>query len=277
MFLYAYRLLPPEKENRREEKLDLLKHGLSHSRHNGRYVLVAIALLSVVMAGVIVCSQSVFEAHALPSITLTVVGPNGNQVVLTETNIGSMPSYTAYGGEWSKGGLKYPGYYTGVPITTLVATAFSGYNYSVTTVGYGNYNITFTYSELSGNGLQTYNSTGGLVSASQGLTVMLAYYYNGTALSSILGGSGQPGSYGPLEVAIVGPEGLYTKAGLWNYGVTELAVGGGTSVGGLWAPITLQVLSPLNVLQLLAPWITLACLVSVAAASVAYVKLRKKP
>jgi hypothetical protein len=227
------------------------------------------------MAQVIVCGQSVFEAKATPSlppITLTIVGPSGNQVVLHETDIGNLPSYTAYGGMVTRfPALKSPGFYTGVPITTLVGTLGeinSGNN--VTVIASDNYSVTFTYDQLNGN-LQTYDSTLNPVPHSQSLTVMLAYYYNGSASNL--------GSNGPLEVAIVGPEGLYTSASLWNHNVVELDIEGPmltSALGGEWAPTTLQVLK-VNTLQLLAPWIILACLVLVAAASIVYVKLRKKP
>jgi hypothetical protein len=249
-------------------------------KYNRRFVLVAIALLSIFMAGIIVCSKSVFEVKAdpgLPPMTLTVVGPTGTKIVLNQTNIGNLASYTGYGGERTNfPALKYPGYYTGVPLTTFVTMFGQFSSYNVTTIGSGNYKVTFTSAQLTGlnDNLKTYNSTLSQVPHSQHLTVMLAYYYNGSALSAYP----KLVTHGPLTVAIVGPEGLYTTASLWNYNVSELVIAGvPVSVGGEWSPAPLHIPSSLNLLQLLAPWITSTCLVAVATGSIVYLKLRKKP
>jgi uncharacterized repeat protein (TIGR01451 family) len=48
------------------------------------------------------------------------------------------------------------------------------------------------------------------------------------------------------------------------------------SVGGEWAPIMLRALSPVNTLQLLAPWIGLASTIAIAATFVAIRRIKKR-
>ena len=59
-----------------------------------------------------------------------------------------------------------------------------------------------------------------------------------------------------------------TETANWIYSVDP-------SVGGEWTPITMQTLSPVNTLQLLAPWVALA-LIAVVSAVAAYKRLLKK-
>jgi hypothetical protein len=59
----------------------------------------------------------------------------------------------------------------------------------------------------------------------------------------------------------------------WNW--MEHATWLGPAVGGEWAPITMQALTPMNMLQLLAPWIALA-LIAAATALATYRRLLKK-
>ena len=49
-----------------------------------------------------------------------------------------------------------------------------------------------------------------------------------------------------------------------------------SSVGGEWVPIMLQALSPVNTLQLLAPWTALASIIAIAASFVAIRRIKKR-
>ncbi|MGD0979038.1 MAG: hypothetical protein ABR962_07855 [Candidatus Bathyarchaeia archaeon] len=236
--------------------------------------------MTIAFVGILCCLQA-FQAHAdpgLPTMTLTVVGPGGplgTQVVLHETDIGSLASYTAFGGSVNKvGNLGNLGYYTGVPISTFVAmVANTGSSYSVNVTGADGFSTIFSYSNLTGN-LQTFDNLTGKtpVQHNQTLTVMLAYYINGTVLPGPY-----PSGVGPLRIAIVGPEGLITTSSLWAKWVVSLQITvTGASVGGEWAPPNKSELLALNKPQLLAPWLSVGSLMSIVAISFVYIKRKKK-
>jgi len=153
----------------------------------------------------------------LPPMTLTVVAPDGTQVVLNETDIGNLTSYRAYGGyKNSLGILKGLGNYTGVPINTfceMIGGIRSGY--SVHIIASDGYLKIMSYEEVNGAFVTYDNVTGEEVQHNQTLTPMLAYHYNDLNLSS---------SDGPLRVAIVGPEGLCTNSTFWVKKVVRLEV-----------------------------------------------------
>jgi hypothetical protein len=153
----------------------------------------------------------------LPPITLTVVGLDGTNVVLHETDVGNLTSYRAYGGiKKSNGALANLGNYTGVPLITFLSMVGGIRDgYSVKIIASDSTSQTLSYKNLNGTGLNTYNNiTGVLVQHNQTLTPMLAYYYNDQNLTS----------GGPLRLAIVGPEGLCTDGSLWLKNVTRLEV-----------------------------------------------------
>jgi hypothetical protein len=93
-----------------------------------------------------------------------------------------------------------------VPILTLcnlVGGVTSSSTVKVTaTDGYA---TTYTYAQLNAQGIATYDSSGNPVTATQPLTMIVAYFLNGASLSS---------STGPLRTFIVGPEGLYSTGSL---------------------------------------------------------------
>jgi len=234
-------------------------------------------LLTIALVGILCCLQA-FQARAdpgLPAMTLTVVGPgglNGTKVVLNENDIGSLTSYTGFGGYVrGSGALSSLGFYTGVPISTFVAmVANPSISYSVNVTGADGYSIILSYSNLTGN-LQTFdNVTGAPVQHNQTLTVMLAYYINGTALPGPY-----PSGVGPLELVIVGPEGLLTTGKLWVSWVVSLQVTGTAltqTVGGESYSMLVQP----SKLQVITPWLIVASLMSVATVSLIYIKRRRK-
>lgn len=199
---------------------NLGKCNLTPNRYKEKSTFAAVVLISIVMAGLVILQhQSVFQAQALPvglpPMTLTVVGPDGTQVVLNETDIGNLASYRAYGGyENALGFLKGLGNYTGVPIETfceMVGGIRSGYNVRI--IASDGYLTTMSFEMLNGNLVTFDNVTGQVVQHNQTLTPTLAYYYNDANVSS---------SDGPLRVAILGPEGLCTNSTLWAKKVVRL-------------------------------------------------------
>lgn len=180
-------------------------------------LFVIITAVSILMVGMVALQPHVLASVDLPPISLTVVGPDGTQVVLNETDVGNLASYRAYGGRrTSLPALQGLGNYTGVPLTMfcdLVGGIHSGYDVAIIASGFSK---TLTYEMLNGTGLNTYdNVTGNPVQHNQTLTPMLAYYYNDVNVSS---------SEGPLRLAIVGSEGLCTDSSLWVKQVTTLEI-----------------------------------------------------
>jgi len=145
------------------------------------------------------------------NITLTIVGSNGTSVTLYSNDLAAQASYTANGGTKSKGGTitTYTNV-TGVSFQTLLnlVGGMTSSN-SIRVTGSDGYQTTFTYQQVTGNAsaINTYNpTTGAPVTASQPMTMIVAYFANGTTLST---------SNGPLMTAIVGPQGLLTDGSSW--------------------------------------------------------------
>jgi hypothetical protein len=154
----------------------------------------------------------------LPSMSLTIVGANGTQVILNETGVAELPSYRGYGGlKNSVSVVKNLGNYTGVSLNTLCGlvgglTSASSVNVSASD---GYWSI-FTFDEVVNGNFTTYNSNGEEVSHSQPLVPIVAYYFNDANISESNGG--------PLRLAIVGPEGLVTNSTLWVKCVVRVEV-----------------------------------------------------
>ena len=201
---------------------NLKMNDLKRSRSFGKCFFALVAVISIIMIGAVGWQPQAHADGGLPPMTLTVEALNGTQIVLHENDIESLPSYRAYGGLRTMGGIESSslGNYTGVPITTFLdmvndEPSTISYGYSVTVIA-PDYSQTLSYEALNGTGLNTYdNVTGVQVQANQTLTPMVAYYYNDQNLSS---------TTGPLELAIVGPEGLCTDGKLWVTNVTRLEV-----------------------------------------------------
>jgi hypothetical protein len=162
--------------------------------------------------------KGIVQIQIIPELqmSLTIIGSNGTQIVLHSQDITSLSSYTAAGGFKGRGGIQGVGNYTGVPILTLLnlvggITA----NQNVTVTASDGYSMTYTYQQLSGQGLSTFDpKTGNATSATQPMTVIVAYYLNGAALPS----------GGPLTIAIVGPQGLLTTGNMWASKVIKIQV-----------------------------------------------------
>jgi len=208
--------------DQRKEKSTLSINNSKRNRSFGKCLFVMVVVISIILIGTVAWQPPAHADTSLPPMTLTIEALNGTQIVLHESDIESLASYRAYGGLRTNGGSDMNvGNYTGVPITTFLnmvndAPSTIGYGYSVTVIA-PDYSQTLRYEAcVNGSGLNTYdNMTGDPVQANQTLTPMVAYYYNDQNLSS---------SNGPLELAIVGPEGLCTAGKLWVTNVTRLEV-----------------------------------------------------
>ena len=186
--------------------------------------LLAIPVIILVIVAVVVSWQIYWQSSnvtksnvTLPALNLTLVGANGQQKVLNSNELAALKSYTANGGWSEMTGTTYVGNFTGVPILTLlnlVGGITSSENVTVT--GSDGYQVTFTYQQVHGQGLTTFDpKTGATVQPSQPLTVIVAYYCNGTSM---------PSGKGPLTVAIVGPQGLFTHGKFWAYLVVKIEI-----------------------------------------------------
>lgn len=191
------------------------------SRFNKK--LLAIAVIIIVVIVVVVSwkingqsSNAAKSKVVLPALSLTLIGADGQQKILNSSELAALKSYTATGG-YSRGGTIFGGNFTGVPILTLldlVGGITSSEN--VTVAGSDGYKVTFTYQQVQGQGLNAYDpTTGAAVQPSQPLTVIVAYYCNGTSLIS---------GTGPLTVAIVGPQGLFTPSKYWAYLLVKIEI-----------------------------------------------------
>jgi DMSO/TMAO reductase YedYZ molybdopterin-dependent catalytic subunit len=184
--------------------------------------LLAIAI-TIIVAIAVVFSWRIYENSSgvtksgviLPTLRLTLIGANGQQKVLSANELAALKSYTSYGG-YSGEGVTYVGNFTGVPILTLlglVGGITTGEN--VTVMGSDGYQVTFTYQQVQGQGINTFDPTGAAVQPSQPLTVIAAYYCNSTSITS---------GKGPLTIAIVGPQGLYTNGDWWVYLLMKIEI-----------------------------------------------------
>lgn len=192
------------------------------NKFNKKLLAIAVIIIVVVAVGIswLVYTQSSNNPKSnvvLPALNLTLIGANGQQKTLDSSELAALKSYTATGGYVNEKNATYVGNFTGVPILTLlnlVGGITNGENVTVTASD--GYQTTFTYQQVQGQGLNTYDpTTRAVVQPSQSLTVIVAYYCNGTSLSS---------DKGPLTVAIVGPQGLFTNGFWWAYYLVKIEI-----------------------------------------------------
>jgi hypothetical protein len=146
----------------------------------------------------------------LPAMNLTVTGSNGQELVLHSSDIASLEAFTEGGGyKRANGDIRDVGNYTGVPILTI-CNLVGGLttNSTIRVTAADNYKVIYTYQQVNGQELNTYDPiTGNATQSTKPLTMIVAYYMDGARLSS---------SDGPLRIAIVGPQGLLTDGRLWT-------------------------------------------------------------
>ena len=187
-------------------------------------ILAAIAIVIIVVASAsaaaaYVLSQKSQTPSKLPSMSLTLIGANGQEKTLTQTDISSTPSYTGKGGyETSNGLVSETGTYTGVKVTAflnLVGGITSDETLNVSASD--GYSVILTHNQVAnGQDFTTFSpTTGSETTATQPLVMVLAYSVNGTYLAS---------GVGPLRLMVLGSEGLLIQGHYSVYMVTGLQV-----------------------------------------------------
>lgn len=181
------------------------------SRSLGFSVLFVAFSLAILLFGSHECWFAGANASIspLPTMNLAVVGVNRTEVVvLNETGIVSLPSYSGYGGYRNQVGFvgEY-GNYTGVSLDALCSLVGGLPNTSVVKViAADNYTMNFTYAQVQGE-FAAYDKTTGLpANHTQPFVPIIAYYLNGSNI---------PSAEGPLRLAIVSPEGYATTSAYW--------------------------------------------------------------
>jgi hypothetical protein len=143
----------------------------------------------------------------VPGIQLTLVAANGTQLILTPSDLAKYPAITANGGTRSSTGtLANYGAYTGIAINTLLnlvggVTSANTVRITASDAYVSNY----TYQQINGQGIATYDAQGNTATPTQSITMIVAWYLNGTALAS---------NSGPLRTMYVGADGLYSTGSM---------------------------------------------------------------
>jgi hypothetical protein len=157
------------------------------------------------------------EMHPnLQPMNLTVVALNGTSLSLDQTAISNLPAIRYAGGFRNKLGLvKSLGNHTGPSLNTLCSLVGGvGNDTSLRITASDGYTQTLSYDMVNGAFATYDNVTGNPVQHNQPLTPILAYHFNDANLTS--------GVDGPLELAIVGPEGVATPSSYWVKNVVKL-------------------------------------------------------
>jgi hypothetical protein len=204
-----------------KDELQKMVNSRVKSSFNRKLLAIAIIIVIALAVGVSwqiheLSSNAPKSKVVLPALSLTLIGAEGQQKILNSNEFTSLESYTANGG-YSGEGLIYIGNFTGVPVLTLLSLV-GGITSSenVTFTGSDGYQVTFTYQQIHGQEIDTFDpNTGAAVQPTQPLTVMVAYYSNDTAIVA---------GKGPLTLAIVGPQGLYTNGYWWVYLLVKIEV-----------------------------------------------------
>jgi DMSO/TMAO reductase YedYZ molybdopterin-dependent catalytic subunit len=151
-------------------------------------------------------------------MSLTIVGADGAQIILNETDVAGLPSYKGYGGFKNQlGNIRGLGNYTGVPLNTLCGLVGGLTNTSIVkAIASDGYSSNFSFDEVVNGNFTTYNSSGEEVSHTQPLVPLVAYYLNDVNINESSGG--------PLRLAIVGSEGLVTNSTHWVKWVVEVEI-----------------------------------------------------
>ena len=186
-------------------------------------ILAAIVIIIIVTSSAAALAEYVIITQPsnpkLPSMSLTLVGADGQQKILTEKDIAALQSYTDKGGFKSSGGLiAATGTYTGVPITTLLnLVGGMTSDETLTVTASDGYSMVYTYNQVANaQDFTTYDPiTGSEKSPTQPMKVVATYLINGSALIS---------GDGPLRIGVLGPEGLLTEGHFWTKMVTKMEI-----------------------------------------------------
>jgi hypothetical protein len=177
------------------------------------------AIIIIIIAVAAIAAWQIYHSSGLPPMTLTLIGANGTQKILDASDIAKLKSYTGRAGlETSDGSIQSVGDYTGVQLITLCNLVGGiGTNDSVKLTGSDGYSMVFSYNQTNGNGFVTYDPvTGKEVSSNGSLTIVVAYYENGTKLTYDNGS--------PLRLVILGKEGLLTDGHYWVKWIAKIQI-----------------------------------------------------
>jgi hypothetical protein len=156
---------------------------------------------------------------ALPDMTLTLIGADGQQKNLTKQDILAVENYTGQGGIKTSGNkITGVGTYTGIPVTALInLVGGMTSNQTLTAKARDNYTMTYSYSQVvNGQDISTYDPvSGSQTTATQPVKLVLTYSHDGAAL---------PSDEGPLRMGVLGSEGFITQGNMWAKWVIQLKV-----------------------------------------------------
>jgi hypothetical protein len=159
---------------------------------------------------------------ALPATQVQIIGATGTTVTVDQTNLASYTQTSGLGGKFkSVSGTFDYGTYAGVSMTTLLDLVGGMSSSQVLCVtGADGYAKNYTFSQVTGTGLTMYDpATNNTVTPTHSVTMIVAYYYNGTTTNLP---AYTDGSY--LVTAFVGQDGYSTIANLYCKFVTKLQV-----------------------------------------------------
>jgi hypothetical protein len=146
-----------------------------------------------------------------PGTTILNLTYNGHQINYTLNQLESLEAFTGEGGyRTNYPSIKGQGNYTGVRILTLINT-LSGVpdNYSIIVFSSDGTNRSFNFSAIMGD-VPTYNpdnASDAQPTGYGGLTMVLAYKYNGVNLNE--------SKDGKLKIVFLDDQGSITSSGLW--------------------------------------------------------------
>ena len=157
------------------------------------------------------------EEPTIPDFQITLVGAEGQQMVIGPDDFAGMNIVEEVGGLMtSAGSIQGPYTYTGVPLTEVLdlVGGISEENSLRITASDG-YAMVFTWKELSGDFLTYSTATGDEVESTKPLIPVLAYLEDGKPLIQ---------GHGPVRLVVLGEEGLVSEGHFWVKQVSEIEV-----------------------------------------------------
>jgi hypothetical protein len=151
-------------------------------------------------------------------MNLTLVALNSTTLTLNESDIAGLGSFESRGGfKTSAGYLRGIGNYTGVPLIVLCDLVGGIDNAcSLRVTADDGYSMVYTYDQVMGQVFVTFDpGTGDEANHTQPLTTVLAYYKDGSNMTS---------DEGPLRIAVLGSEGLLTEGHWWIKQVVKIEI-----------------------------------------------------
>lgn len=153
----------------------------------------------------------------VPEFEITVIGAEGQQVVIGPEDLAGMTVVEEVGGLMtSAGSINGPYTYTGVLLTDVLGLVGGvTEENSLRVTASDGYAMVFTWEELSGNFITFSAATGDEVDATKPLTPVLAYFEDGEPLIR---------GHGPVRLVVLGEEGLISEGHFWIKQVAEIEV-----------------------------------------------------